>query len=381
MLVMLFFSGGMRGFSFPYFNLYLDDQGVSSTLIGTILSVAALLELFMIPLFSRWADRTRTHRLLFRGLMLSYAAACIVMLLFPNRNVLFAAMLLVNVNLAGTFVFGMQLAFTILDQHGKSFFGGVRSASAGGFTVASLLSSLLFSIGRFSALFSAAFVSGAIAVGLSNVMPQSTSDKPTKTNGTAVARSRGFYIILASQFFAIWGMRNGFAFWLLHFENNVGISYTLIPIIVGLSGLFELPFYYLLDRLGGHSRAATSYIVGAIGLGVFWFFTGIIPGFWAIVGILIFRGLAFALWSVAVLVLINQISHPSNVSTNQAIAQITVPSIAALVSGAPMGYIYEHYPPLIFFCICGAMMILGAMVMLVSQRFLGVRLNTRDAAA
>lgn len=380
LVLVLFFGGAMRGFSAPYFNLYLDDQNFSETLIGTVLSVAALVELIMIPLFSTLADRSGTHRRLFRGLVAGYAAACMAMLVLPVPVVLIIGMFTVNVMLHGTFIFAMQLAFTRVEQYGKALFGRVRSMSSGGFMVASALAGPLIQWGQYAALFTATALSGLLVIICSGVLPASTSDKPTLP-AAPTKRRRGFYITLASQFFIVMGMRNGFAFWLLHFRDHVGIPTADLATLVALSALFELPFYLTFDRFFGHRRAVNVYIIFAIGLSLNWVFTGMVTSMGWIIVLLIFRGMVFAIWNLSILVLINQISHPRNVATNQTLAQITVPSIAALVSGAPMGYLYEHFDPIVFFAACTIMGLIGVGVMLVGRRQVTVPAQSAPATA
>lgn len=369
LLLVLFLGGAMRGFSAPYVNLYLDELQFSATLIGVGLSVASLVELVVIPFLSNRSDRTGTHRRLFRGLILGYVFALAAMLALPLVWILFIGLIITQVSFRSTYLFAMQLAFTRLEQHGKSAFGRVRSVSSGGFTVGNLLTSLIFTLGGYVAIFSAAIVCGLAAVGLSNAMPASTSDKPTKneTSEDVQQRKRQLYPVFAAQFFAMMGLRTGFAFWLLHFQDHLGISTAQISIIVTLSAVMELPFFLLMDRPLRKYSAAWFYIAGVAGLGVQWLLVGIAPNFWWVLVVVILRGPAFAAWNLAILVYINQISHPRNVSTNQALAQITIPSIASLLASAPLGYVYDHFPPLVFFSICCGLMLFGAGILLVSQ--------------
>jgi MFS family permease len=367
LLATVFLGGAMRGYSAPYFNLFLAERNFSGTLIGTVLSAAALVELLLIPLLSTMADRTRTHRMVFRVMTVGYILACIAMLISPNRWVLFAAVLVVQINLRSTFVYAMQLAFTKMQQHGKTLFGRVRSMSAGGFMVANLTAGAVFAVGQYAALFIAAAFSGLLSIGASKSLPQNTADKPVEK--AAPPRSRQFYILLASQFFVTMGIRNGFAFWLLHFQENLGISTAQIALIITLGAVFEIPWFLALDDVLKRRRATTTYTLGALLFGIHWAFMGLVPSFIWVIVLLIPRGVAFAMWNLSLLFRINEISHPKNVATNQALGQITVPSLAALISGAPMGYIYDTFPPVVFFSICCGLLFIGAAIMVVSDRW------------
>ncbi|MFZ4816807.1 MAG: MFS transporter [Phototrophicaceae bacterium] len=359
-------SGAMRGFSSPYLNSYLAERGFTGTLIGSLVSVAALIELIAIPFLSAQANRHRAHRLLYRVVHLSYGLACLAMILWPNPAVLIAAMLVANVSMKSTFVYSMQLSFTRLEQVQRSLFGWVRSASASGFMLSNLFAPLIFGVGHYVGLFGASFLAGLVSFGTSHALPQSMQDKPD--SGQPVKRTYKLYPVLAAEFFMTMGIRNAFTFWLLFFQNDLGVPPNLIPLIVTFSALLEIPFFILLERPLKQGQAWFTYMLGGALFGIIWVLTGFAPNVWWLILILIPRGLAFAMWNLSSLVLINQISHPRNVSSNQAIAQVTVPSVAILVSGAPMGWLYDHYPPQLFFAVCCLFLFIGSGIMLACNK-------------
>ncbi len=366
----IFMGGMMRGYSAPYFNLFLGDLGYSGTFIGTVLSVSALVELFLIPLFSRVADRRNSHRRMYRWLMLGYVGACMAMLVFPTVVVLVAGMLIVNVNLRSTFVFAMQLGFTKMEQTGKELAGWLRSMSAGGFMVSNATAGGILALRYpYAWMFSLASVAGMVAVAFSNALPQNTTDKPNVSGKSVpIMRNRRLLILLASQFFITMGVRNMLSFWLLHFQNNVGVRTETLSLIVTFAAIFEIPWFLFLDRWIQRGHAAVMYLSGALLLGVYGMFIAEISSMWLLFALLIPRGVGFAMWNLSILVLVNKISHPSNVSTNQALGQITIPSIAGLVSGAPMGYIYDHFSPYVFFGVLLGVSAVGSTIMLVNLR-------------
>jgi PPP family 3-phenylpropionic acid transporter len=362
----------MRGFSAPYFNLYLDDMGFSATLIGSVLSVASVIELILIPTFSKIADITGSHRLMYRGLILAYILAAFAMILYPVTAVLFVGTVIVQANLRSTFIFAMQLSFTKLEQHGKTFFGRIRSTSSFGFMLGNFIATLIFSIWQFVGLYTATIISGALSIGLSNAMPKSTTDKPStsidnETAAETATRNRKIYPVFLAQFFVAIGLRNGFAFWLIYFQDALGISTEQIAIIVTVSSIMELPGFMLLDKPLKKWGAVWFYIIGVIGLGAHYLLYGFLSSFLGVLAILVIRGPMFAMWNLSILVHVNEISHPKNVSTNQALAQITIPSIAGLISSAPLGFVYDNYSPMLFFTLCFITLTIGGIIMLVSQ--------------
>ena len=373
LMLVLFFGGAMHGYSAPYFNLYLTENGFSGTLIGTLLSSAAFIELILIPTFSNLADRTHRHRILFQGLMLTFALACTAILIFPIRPVLFAGILVTQVNLRSTMVLGLQLAHTRYQQHGRDLLGVLRSIFALGFIVASMTSIGLLLSGSYTIVFIAAVCSSTLSLLLSRTMPESTSDESTPP-GITPPRNTKLYLLLASQFFVTTGIRNGFAFWLVHFQENLGFTTSNIAVVVMLAASFEIPWFLYLDTAFKRYPSNYIYALGALFFGVVWIITGMVTNFWWVGVMLVLRGAAFGAWNLSSLFHVNEISRPQNVATNQALVQITVPGIASLLTGAPMGYVWDHFTPLIFFSVCAVFLIIGAGVMVFGTSWLNRKL-------
>lgn len=363
LLLVVFLSGAMRGYSMPYLNLYLNDIGYSGTLIGTVVSIAALIELVLVPLVSKWADRTRTHRLLFRLISLAYLVACLSLIALPLRVVVVFSVLVLNVSVRTTFLYSMQLSFTKLQNAGKKAVGNIRAMSAGGFMVANATAGIVFGFGQYVALYIFATISGLLSLFFSDAMPENTAEKPQSRHSSGRSFSPALWWLFAAQFFVTMGIRNGFTFWLVHFQENLGMTTGQISLVVTLSAVFEIPFFFAIGRFLQDRDATRTYLLGSLSFGVVWVLIGMASGFGWVLLLLIPRGLAFALWNLSLLIRIDQISRPENVSTNQALGQITVPSLAALLSGAPMGLVYDSFAPLVFFSVCGVMIGIGAAIL------------------
>ncbi|RMG78172.1 MAG: MFS transporter [Chloroflexi bacterium] len=383
LLFAVFLGGAMRGYSAPYIKLYLIEQGFSGALMGTILSVAALVELLFIPALSRFADHKQRHRLMWRGMMLVYMTACAAIIFFPHLAILGIGLLATEVSKRTTLVYSMQLSFTKIQQTGRDLHGRVRSASAGGFMLANATAGTIFHLGRYFSLFIAAIIAGLLSIWASKSMPATTFDRNAKPvepttqeappKEAPAKRNPALYIILFTQFLAAVGLRNGLLFWLIHFQANLGIDTAQIALLVTISSLLEIPWMMYMDRLLSRYFAIHLYIIGLLGMAIFWVTVGIIPSFiWAL-AILLLRAPAFSLTNVTTLYLINKISAPKNVATNMTLSQITIPSVAGLVSSAPMGYAYDALPPQVFFGLCAVMLVIGAVTILTYQLISGNR--------
>lgn len=359
----------MRGYSAPYIKLYLVDQDFSGTLMGSILSLAALVELLLLPTLSRYADRKNHHRLMWRSMMLTYVLACVAIVLFPYTVVLGAGLLASEVSKRTTLVYSLQLSFTKIQETGRGLHGRVRSAAAGGFMVANATAGVIFHFGKYFGIFSAAFITGLMSIYASKVMPEATFDENTIEIevGDPSERNPALYVFLFSQFLAAIGTRGGLLFWLIHFQENLGIVTWQIAFLVTISALLEIPWMVYMDRLLKQFLAIRLYTVGVIGIAGFLIFVGILPSFvWIFIALMI-RAPAFSLSNVAALYHINKISSPQNVATNLTLSQITIPSTAGLLTSAPMGYAYDALPAHLFFGLCAGMLMLSAITIFTYQ--------------
>ena len=60
--------------------------------------------------------------------------------------------------------------------------------------------------------------------------------------------------------------------------------------------------------------------------------------------------------------LVNAISHPGNVATNQALVQVTMPSIALVLTGSLFGWVFDNLGAGAFFAICALMLTIGVCI-------------------
>ena len=316
----------------------------------------------MIPLLSMWSDRANRQRRLFRSIVLGYAITTLLIGLFPQDIMLMIGFVLLNMGMNAAFLFGVQLGFSAAMQNGKANFGHFRTASAVGFISGNYLVSYLFGIGGYATIFIASSIAGALTTLFSRELPVSTIAKDVKLT-TPQPRRKAMYVVFVSQFFTLLGIRSGYAFWLLHFQEQLHMDISHVSLVVVLAGLLEIPFFLYMDRLVKRFKSTQIYIWSAIGLAFSWVMVGAVSGIGWLILILFYRGMMFGLWNMSILMVINEQSHPQNVSTNQAWAQITIPSLAMLLGGAPMGSLYEHGSPFMYFLVCAIFTALGGILL------------------
>lgn len=368
LMALMFFSSIGRGFSAPYINLYLDDIGVSATIIGTIVGIAALVELSFSPFLNNLADRHKRHRLLLVFQYSAYALGTFFVAMTTNVWFLGLIVILIELGKRSAIVLSLQLTLIKLEEINRDIIGRVRSFNAMGFSLANIFQGTIFLASGFMGMFVVSGFFTASSIWFMRVLPKQATTR--KNDKTLAPRQRKFYFMVLIQIFVMLGQRSGFAFWLIHFTNNLGVYVEDIGILVAIWAFAEIPFFMLFDPIIKRFDVRITYIIGASGMGIMWFLVSIVPSPAWLIPILLMRGLVFSLLNMSTLVLISRISDPRNVATNQSLLQVTVPGLAMLFGAPIMGWFFDTYPPHIFFGLCLMFMAVGSLIMIIVYRHL-----------
>ena len=379
LIALQFLSLGGIGIVWPYVNVFLTDQGFSGTLIGTLGSAGALLSLVLTPLFNQIADRLMLHRRLFMIYMGGFALANITFALAPHHLLLVLAVLLSRLTISPSLTLGMQLTITFLLSRGKAVLGQLRSFASLGFTLASLLAGQLFAMGGYPLLFWVAAAIALLTMLSSTIFPEGSQDKAKVEDGGKQPRNRGFYVMAASQFFVSMGTYNMYSFIFIHFNQNLDVASAHIGLWAALMGAVEFPFFFLMDAILPKFRIRVAYIIGMLGTALFAFLLGVVESTLLLAPLLILRGLVWPCYQLSSFTLVNAISHPRNAATNQAILQVTMPSIALLLTGSLFGWAYDNLGPAPFFSLNALMCAIGACIVIAGFRLFDARQITASA--
>ena len=361
------------GIVWPYINVYLTDQGFSGTLIGTLGSAGALLSLVLTPLFNQIADRRLRHRRLFMLYMGGFAIANITFASAPHHLLLVLAVLLSRLTISPSLTLGMQLTITFLLSRGKAILGQLRSFASLGFTLASLLAGQLFALGGYPLLFWVAAAIALLTVFSATIFPDRSADESKSEDGGKQPRNRGFYVMAASQFFVSMGTYNMYSFIFIHFNQNLDVASAHIGLWAALMGAVEFPFFFLMDAILPRFRIRVVYISGMLGTALFAFLLGVVPSTLLLAPLLVLRGLVWPCYQLSSFSLVNAISHPRNAATNQALLQVTMPSIALLLTGSLFGWAYDNLGPGPFFSLNALMCVIGACIVIAGFRLFDAR--------
>ena len=368
LMALQFLSLAGIGVAWPYLNVYLTELEFSGTAIGTLGSAGAMLSLVLTPLLNQIADRRMLHR---RLLMLYFCGIALASVIFATSNVhllIIGAVVLFRVTVSPSLTLTMQLTMTHLIRSGRAVLGQIRSFASLGFAAASLLAGQLFALGGYSLLFWVAAGFALLSIQMATVFPARPKEKPKADEQPKEPRNRGIYVLAASQFFISMGTYNAYAFIFIYFNQDLGIAPADIGLWAALLGAVEIPFYYLMDGILPKVRIRVAFIVSVLGIAFFTLALGAVPSLPLLALLLVFRGLVWPGFHLSSFQLVNAISHPRNVATNQAILQVTMPSISLLLTGSFFGWIFDNLGPGTFFVICALACTIGVCIVIAGFR-------------
>ncbi len=375
-----FVSLAAIGMVAPYINLFLIEADFSATVIGTLSSVGAVLALSITPLLNHLADRYLRHRLLFMFFMLLLGIASIIFATSNIQILLIIAALIFPMTIGPGMTLGLQLTMTQIANRKDTILGQIRSFAALGFASASFLAGRLFDLGGYSLLFWTSAILAFVTIQVATIFPAGSKVKEKTVPKAKTKRHRGFYVLLASQFFITMGLRNSFAFLFVHLMDNLGVATGNIGMWAAFMAGIEVPFFILTDRFLPKVQSRLAYVIGTTGLTIFIFVMGITQSWILIVLLFMFRGIAFPIFQLSSFTMVSEISQKENVATNQAILQVTMPNIAILLTGSAFGWLYEHTGAFVFFAACALTCFIGVLVIVIYWKSLDKPLDIESTA-
>jgi PPP family 3-phenylpropionic acid transporter len=363
-----FLTFAARGLTLPFINLYLVSLGFSGTDIGRLITISALVQLILPPALHALADRTRQHRRLYYAFLMGNAVASVGMVAAAGNPLLLrGSIILRDSSDSPSASLLSQLTITWLDKRKSSIYGRLRGWGSFGWAVTTLISGRIVTIGGYPLLFVLTAIVNLLLLPLVKVLPERTVERNAPQQGSTT-RSVAFYILMVSLFLFAFGNNAISAFSFIFFKQNLGASNDLIGIVSSVAALSEIPSMIFIDWLLRHTNIRTTLALGMLGQAVLWVGYTLLTGPTFLIPLMVFRGTFYTFFNVSATLLVSRISHPTNAATNQAIAQVTVPSLAVLVAGWINGWMFDNLGPHILFDVAALMAILAAVLLLLARR-------------
>ena|SRR5947207_6126364 len=108
-------------------------------------------------------------------------------------------------------------------------------------------------------------------------------------------------------------------------------------------------------------------------MGCLWIALSQLHGAALVIPLMMVRGTFFTLQSISITLLVARISHPAHVATNQALAQVTIPGSATLLTGYIAGRMFDLVGARTLFQLGALMAGLAAVVLIATRKQLAGR--------
>jgi len=381
-----FLNYAARGLTFPFISLYLLSVGFSGTQIGIVLGVSAAVRLLIPPLLNAIADQTGRHRQLFYSLVIGNTATTIGLVLTSFSQWVLGAMVVArdSLDLPSASLLS-QLTITRLQQQDRDIYGRIRAWGSLGWSVTTMASGLIFASGGYILLFIIAGLLNLASLLFGRSLPQRTTDEPqakVKRQDAAMALQRpaGFYILMASWFLFFIGMSSIGGFLYPFFQQELGASNAMIGVLASVAALAEIPSMVMIDRMMRRVNMHLTLVLGMLGMAALWMAFTFLQGVTFLLPLMVIRGTFYTFQNVANTLIVSRISHPANAATNQAIAQVTVPALAQLVTAPIAGFIFDTFGARVLLRLVALMVVFAVLLLIAFRHALAMAPIKREVA-
>lgn len=363
-----------RGFYMPFIGLYLLSIGFSPVEIGLLTSVSALFRLIVVPLYSAMIDRRGAHRRLLASQITATGFFSIGLVLFLDR--LWVSGMYIGrdaVDTPGAALMA-QLTITSYRERGASMYGKLRALGSLGWGMSTIISGTLIATGGYALLMVLSGLANLIVLPLVHAFPERTAstnsrlDKPPK-------RLPVFWLIMATNFMFYVGMNAIGLFMFIYFKDYLSADDGMVGLLAALLGLFEIPWMIGMRHIYKRMSTRTALMIGIAGQAMFTVSIALLPNTTLLFPLVIARGVFYALQNISQTVLVNEISHPANVATNQAIAWVTMPALASILFSPVAGWLYEQGQGRLLFALAALIMLFGSLLLIYGR---GMIADARD---
>lgn len=357
-----------RGFYAPFISLYLLSVGFTPTELGLLAGVSALVRLVLTPWVNSLADSRGAHRTLLRWMIGATGVSTIAtvgILLKPWQMAMFLTRDATDVPGAALM---SQLTITSYKERGSSMYGKLRAMGSLGWGIATITAGWLISIGGYALLMVLSGVVNLLMLPLLKVLPPRTAERPSR-GAKPPKRHKAFWLLMASNLCFYIGMNALIVFMWAYFKDYMGADDATVGVLAALLGIAEIPWMVVMNRIYQRVSVRVALMVGIAGQAIFFLALAQMTNASVMLVWAAIRGLFYALQNISLTVMVSQISHPVNAATNQALAWVTIPGIAAVLMGPVSGWMYDHGQARLLFMISSGIALMGSLLLVIGREW------------
>ena len=340
---------GGSGFIQPFLNLYYTRVGLSGTSIGIITATGAIISLVVAPM---WTNASQHHQHPRRLLQLALILTALFYLLLGMQTVFWGILMVAALRaLVSAGISPISDALTLSVTHAsKSGFGSVRVWASMGWIIVTLLGGgLIEQTGFSSAFIGVTVVTFAGAFILIPITPHYFS---RKTSGQLplgiiatlrrVLTNRAMLGLMA-MLTIIGIMNNGVGQFETVYLNTLGAKETMLGIAGVMSAIVEIPCMLWADRLTHQRGARKLLLISMLMMGFVRLMVFIAPSIGMILAERALSGVAFSVYTVALIGYINEQSSPQETGTVLALYTVTLANLVGIIAAPLSGIAYDAF--------------------------------------
>lgn len=353
-----------RGFYAPFIALYLLSIGFTPTELGLLVGVSAAVRLVFTPWINAQADKRGAHRKLLGGMIGVTTGATLGVVGIPFKP--WQALMYLARDTTDVPSAALMAQLSIIGR-GQGVYGKVRAMGSLGWGIATISAGWFISIGGYAILMLLSGLLNLIVLPLLKIFPERTVERAERVEKPP-KRHKAFWLLMAANLCFYIGMNALIVFLWAYYKDYLGADDGMVGLIAALMGLSEIPWMLVMNRIYKRVPVRLALMLGIAGQAMFFLALAMLTdsGFLAI-GLSIARGLFYSFQNISLTLMVNQISHPVNAATNQAIAWVTVPGIAAVLMGPISGWMYDHGQARLLFMFSAGIALMGSLLLVIGR--------------
>lgn len=369
-LYYLFFFAAIGGLA-PYFNIYLQQRGLSGTEIGVIGSIPPLIALLANPFWGGLADRTRKYQLVLAICVLGAGLLTIPFIWLRGFWPLLALISIMIFFRAPVTALVDSAVMNIVTRTGASY-GRQRMFGSLGFVLASYGLGQLLDPGNLDAIFWLHCL--LLAIGctiLSFLLPMEHAVEAGQSSLMAGLRILG----RQRSYMAFLAMNICLGFGAACFVNFIGLRMlslgatdAQVGTAFAANALTEMPIFFIGARLLSRFSLNTLIVAGAVGLASAYTVSGFAPSPTLIFVVMLACGFSYSTFWTAVVVYANETAPPGLRATGQALVGASQGGLGWAMGAITAGVLWDSLGGTAVLVTAGIAVFVGAIVFQVGQR-------------
>jgi len=326
----------------PYLVLYYQSLNFTGAQIGSLVGIAPIITIFLVPIITGFADASNRHKLVLGILLLVTLASTVVlpvittflpMLIVITVSAVLWAPVMPLTNSATMYMLGEQR-----DLFGRIRLGGTLGFSVGGILVGSLVQNTGLRVAFYSAsvLFILAFL-------VSLKFEHGSKEIKKKRDWSQAGK-----LLMNPHFllFLVIGLSGSIAFttintYLFPYMDELGAPESMMGLALTFGTLTEIPVLFFINRFIKRFSAYAVLIFSLVMTVVRFSLLAIAPSATIVLLIQLLNGFNYPILSVAGVTYADEQAPPEFRATAQGLFQITITGIGSAIGGFIGGILFE----------------------------------------